>query len=325
MNLIQFYILIFLLFILNNSKGREQQQKERKLLHLGIENDPNIQYQCKGALSDYAACICNNEIKEVNCINAQFVDTSIFQYIIGYYSNIEQLTFHGNNFQDLPDNSLFGSTILENLKILNISANYIVNLNKNALIGCPNIEILDLSNNELYLRRAFTTPLNRSNQFNLLIRLLETAKLKNLELLDLSYNYFNNIPYNLTCSLPSLKYLDLRNYFNTLDSEFKLFGNNLIKNNNLIQLKLKNNYYCDCNSINWIKWIKQHSTMIEDFRSLICSRSSPTKFIGTRLSEIPTELLDCQIDLYTSRGKRNNKLLNIFKLILIFIYLIIIN
>jgi hypothetical protein len=78
----------------------------------------------------------------VACINAQFVDTAIFQYLIGHYEfvtvdkliiwiysidpnrNIEQLTFHGNNFQDLPDGSLFGpSNRLENLRVLNISAN----------------------------------------------------------------------------------------------------------------------------------------------------------------------------------------------------------
>uniref|UniRef100_A0A1I8BH72 LRRCT domain-containing protein n=1 Tax=Meloidogyne hapla TaxID=6305 RepID=A0A1I8BH72_MELHA len=315
--------IIFLFFQLNKIKCREQQQRERKLLHLGAENDPNVQYQCKGALGDYAACLCNNEAKEVACINAQFVDTAIFQYMLGHYNDIEQLTFHGNNFQDLPDGSLFGTATLENLRVLNISANYIVNLHRNALSGCPNIEILDLSNNELYLRRAFTTPLNRSGQFNLLIRLLEKAQLKRLEVLDLSYNYFNNIPLNLPCSLPSLRNLDLRNYFHSLDSEFQTFGDNLHKNNALTQLQLKNNFYCDCNSNIWIKWIREHSNMIDDYRALICSRSSPAKFTGTRLSEIPIGLLDCQTDLYVTGGelKYNFGFFNIFILFLIkFIY-----
>lgn len=354
--------LIFFLLIFEKFKCREQ-QRERKLLHLGgIENDPNVQFQCKGALGDYAACLCNNNVKEVACINAQFVDTAIFQYMLGHYNDIEQLTFHGNNFQDLPDGSLFGPAILENLRVLNISANYIVNLHRNALSGCPNIEILDLSNNEivlseenihfldhtprlkkLYLRRAFTTPLNKSNQFNLLIRLLEKAQLKRLEVLDLSYNYFNNIPFNLPCSLPSLRHLDLRqnmlktlslnisclpriskinlerNYFHFLDSEFQTFGEQLNKNNALTQLQLKNNFYCDCNSNIWIKWIREHSNMIDDYRALICSRSSPPKFTGTRLSEVSIELLDCQTDLYATGGKFKNNFgfLNIFILFLI--------
>uniref|UniRef100_A0A915NUG8 Uncharacterized protein n=2 Tax=Meloidogyne TaxID=189290 RepID=A0A915NUG8_9BILA len=242
-------------------KCREQ-QRERKLLHLGIENDPNVQFQCKGALGDYAACLCNNNVKEVACINAQFVDTAIFQYMLGHYNDIEQLTFHGNNFQDLPDGSLFGPAILENLRVLNISANYIVNLHRNALSGCPNIEILDLSNNEIVLKKA---------------------QLKRLEVLDLSYNYFNNIPFNLPCSLPSLRHLDLRNYFHFLDSEFHTFGEQLNKNNALTQLQLKNNFYCDCNSNIWIKWIREHSNMIDDYRALICSRSSPPKFTVSEL------------------------------------------
>lgn len=66
---------------------------------------------------------------------------------------IRKLIFHGNNFQDLPDSPLFGSVVHEDLQVLNISANYIVNLHNNALKGAPNIKVLDLSNNEIVLNK----------------------------------------------------------------------------------------------------------------------------------------------------------------------------
>ena len=306
-----------------------------------------MEFQCRGALGEFAACLCNDEDREVACINAQFVDTAIFQYLIGHYDSTEQVTFHGNNFQDLPDGSLFGpSTRLERLRVLNISANYIVNLHRNALAGCPNIEVLDLSNNEivlseenvnflshtpnlkkLFLRRAFTTPLNRSGQFALMLRLFETAQLNRLEFLDLSYNYFSSVPLNLACPFPALRHLDLRqniltglslntscltkigrinlekNYFHALDPDFRAFGDQLHALNPLAQLQLRNTFFCDCSSAQYIQWIRGHSTMIEDYRSLSCSRASPPKFTGTRLSEVPIGQLDCELDLYTSGGQ----------------------
>lgn len=119
------------------------------------ENDPNLQYICKGALGEFAACQCNDEDAEVACINAQFVDTAVFQYINSYYGSLKRITFHGNNFQDLPNRALFGDGIVyENLRVLNISANYIVNLHRNALQNMPAVEELDLSNNEIVLTEA---------------------------------------------------------------------------------------------------------------------------------------------------------------------------
>lgn len=55
------------------------------------------------------------------------------------YSSATSLTFHGNNFQELPNAPLFGQQLYTHLKVLNLSANYIVNLNSEALQGTPNI------------------------------------------------------------------------------------------------------------------------------------------------------------------------------------------
>ncbi|VDN27399.1 unnamed protein product [Cylicostephanus goldi] len=87
--------------------------------------DPNLQYLCRGSLSDYAACQCKEDEGEVACINAQFVDTDVFFNLNAHYKSLQKVTFHGNNFQDLPSTSLFGSVSHSRLHTLNISANYI--------------------------------------------------------------------------------------------------------------------------------------------------------------------------------------------------------
>ncbi|VDL73276.1 unnamed protein product [Nippostrongylus brasiliensis] len=189
--------------------------------------DPNLQFLCRGSLSDYAACQCKEDEGEVACINAQFVDTEVFFNLNAHYKSLQKVTFHGNNFQDLPSTSLFGSVSHSRLHTLNISANY---------IGLPNLRVLDLSNNEivlkesdidflthtprlthLYLRRAFTATINRTIQFDLMMRMFQKANLKHLEVLDLSYNFLQSVPYDLPCPFPALSSLDLRqNFLKTL-------------------------------------------------------------------------------------------------------------
>ncbi|KAL3124722.1 hypothetical protein niasHT_001559 [Heterodera trifolii] len=325
-------------------EGLAPSQKERqRQMRIGFENDPNVQFQCRGALGEFAACLCNDKSNEIACINAQFVDNAVFHYLNGHYDSVEQLTFHGNNFQELPEGPLFGSHSLDRLRVLNISANYIVNLHRNALRGAPNIEVLDLSNNEivlseenvnflshsprlrkLFLRRAFTSPHNRIVQFALMLKLFEKADLRRLELLDLSYNFFTSVPSQLPCPFPSLRHLDLRqnlleslslnvsclahigsinlerNSFHSLDTQFRTFATELASHSPLAQLLLRNSFYCDCSSAQWVQWLRQHSAMVIDYRFLICSRASPQKYSGSRLSEVPLAHLDCQMDLVSS-------------------------
>ncbi|KAH7695114.1 Leucine Rich Repeat family protein, partial [Aphelenchoides avenae] len=179
------------------------------------EHDPNSRYVCKGPLSEYAACQCNEEASEVACVNAQFVDAGVFQHVSNYYKSMNRVTFHGNNFQDLPESPLFGDAPYESIHILNISANYIVNLHSKALMGLPNLQELDLSYNEivlteanvdflthtprithLYLRRAFTSVINRTAQFELMLRMFYKAKLDHLRVLasDRYSHHFSLVP-----------------------------------------------------------------------------------------------------------------------------------
>ncbi|KAI6173332.1 hypothetical protein M3Y98_01070200 [Aphelenchoides besseyi] len=315
------------------------------------DHDPNAQYVCQGELSEFAACLCNDEEQEVSCVNAQFVDVHAFHYLNTYYSSIRKLTFHGNNFQDLPDKPIFGSYIHDDLQLLNISANYIVNLHNNALIGAPNIRILDLSNNEivlhknnveflkptrklqqLYLRRAFTSSVNRTVQFDLMMQMFYAADLKQLKYLDLSYNFLTSIPYDLGCPFPSLSFLDLRqnmlstlsanvsclsgldnldlsrNYFHELDEDFRRnFANYLPPQSLTIR---RNLFYCDCHSSDFIAWFRSTNT-IREKNMFTCSKASPANYVGSRLVEVPVHLLDCTTPMETSTAASRIPLLSL--------------
>ncbi|KAF8386668.1 lron-3 [Pristionchus pacificus] len=324
------------LFVL--SHGRERNSGRQQF----ASEDPNSRFICEGQLAEYAACQCNEAEGDVSCINAQFVDTNIFASLGSYYKGLNRITFHGNNFQDLPTGSLFGSSAsyFSGLDTLNISANYIVNLHSNALQGLDNLRTLDLSNNEivlhdsdmgflsktprlneLFLRRAFTMTSNRSTQFDMMMKMFEKAKLEKLEVLDLSYNFLSSIPFDLPCPFPRLTRLDLRqnfltnfvvnetclanirtidlsrNQMHSLDAPFRQLANNL-RDDSLI---LKNSFYCDCKSGDWIRWLRS-TKVIREKGSLICDRASPSTYKGTRLVEVPIDKLDCSIDVWNDNA-----------------------
>ncbi|VDO74791.1 unnamed protein product [Onchocerca flexuosa] len=82
------------------------------------EEDPNSRFQCQGSLSDYVACQCREQESELSCINAQFVDTNVFLHVNNHYRHLRKVTFHGNNFQDLPNRPLFGENEHTNLEVI---------------------------------------------------------------------------------------------------------------------------------------------------------------------------------------------------------------
>jgi len=335
--LTQFYLLCLTLGAVQSSGSKSRVPLQ--------DHDPNAQYVCKGELGEHAACLCNEAEGEVSCINAQFVDVHSFHYLNTNYRNVRKLTFHGNNFQDLPDSPLFGSVIHEDLQVLNISANYIVNLHSNALKSTPNIHVLDMSNNEivlnnenvdflthtpkitqLYLRRAFTSSVNRTKQFEILMQMFENGNLKQLKLIDLSYNYLTSLPYDLPCPFPSLSFIDLRqnmlttvsmnisclssinsidlnrNHFHQLDENFRRnFANYMPPQS----LSMRNLFYCDCHSADYIAWIRSTNT-IRDKTSLVCSRASPIELVGSRLTEVAVSLLDCSVSMETSKASKHS-------------------
>ncbi|XGW35367.1 hypothetical protein V3C99_018960, partial [Haemonchus contortus] len=320
--------------------------------------DPNLQFLCRGSLSDYAACQCKEDEGEVACINAQFVDTEVFFNLNAHYKTLQKVTFHGNNFQDLPSSSLFGPVSHSRLHTLNISANYIVNLNSNALKGLPNLRVLDLSNNEivlkesdvdflthtprlthLYLRRAFTATINRTVQFDLMMRMFQRANLKHLEVLDLSYNFLQSVPYDLPCPFPSLSSLDLRqNFLKTLSVNASCVSNirflDLSRNQfysltpafrQLASLArpdtyvLRNPFHCDCKSSEYVTWVRS-TDVIRDKHNLVCDRASPRNFVGARLVEVPLHKLDCSVNLFAMSSNQPEFLTLFFVAIVIYFF-----
>ncbi|KAI6244104.1 Leucine-rich repeat domain containing protein [Aphelenchoides fujianensis] len=278
------------------------------------DHDPNAEFVCKGELSEFPACSCNEAESEVVCQNAQFVDVHSFHYVNTFYHSIKKLSFIGNNFQDLPNAPLFGSYIHDDLQVLNISANYIVNLHNNALKGAPNIRTLDLSYNEivlnqncvdflkparklqqLYLRRAFTSSVNRTVQFELMMEMFNRAELKQLKA-NLRQNMLKTIVANVSC-LGGLDNLDLsRNHFHetsggtsptTCRPNRSPFGRNI--------------FHCDCNSKEWIAWFRSTNTVREK-TAFTCAKASPPKFVGSRMVEVPVNQLDCSHPLDSTAG-----------------------
>uniref|UniRef100_A0A0N5BNM5 LRRCT domain-containing protein n=1 Tax=Strongyloides papillosus TaxID=174720 RepID=A0A0N5BNM5_STREA len=331
--LIIFYgILNIFTYIIEGSKPRVYEQ------------DPNSLYICKGQLGDYAACQCKEDESSISCINAQFVHTNLFHQVNLYKSKISKVTFHGNNFQQLPNNSLFGDTIHYQLTHLNISANYIMELGTGALKGMPNLKVLDLSNNEivlkqsdldfftftpkleeLYLRKAFIFRYNHTGQFSIMMEMFRKANLMNLKYIDLSYNFLSSIPYNLPCPFPSIKMINLRqNLLETVNMNTTCLKNIEtldLSRNSFVGLDknftnfadhlpeksiiLRCNFHCDCHSSEYIKWIRS-TDIIREKNLLICYKASPQTLTGARIVEVPLHQLDCSIPLNTMNAGTKN-------------------
>ncbi|KAK5983260.1 ELRR (Extracellular Leucine-Rich Repeat) ONly, partial [Trichostrongylus colubriformis] len=241
---------------------------------------------------------------------------------ISLFRSLQKVTFHGNNFQDLPSSSLFGSVSHSRLHTLNISANYIVNLNANALKGLPNLRVLDLSNNEIVLKESDVDFLTHTPRLT--------------HVLDLSYNFLQSVPYDLPCPFPSLSSLDLRqNFLKTLSVNASCVPNirflDLSRNQfysltpTFRQLAsmarpdtyvLRNPFHCDCKSSEYVTWVRS-TDVIRDKHTLVCDRASPRNYVGARLVEVPLHKLDCSVNLFAMSSTQPQFLTLLFIVILI--------
>lgn len=223
------FVLLLLLFMHQVYASKQDQNKQRAAA-VGVGTTDN---GCKGVLPP--PCQCSHV--SVECINAQFTTTEYFLQFYVNFEYVESMTFHGNNFAKLED-SLFGHSKMARLKVLNLSANYIIELDDNTFAGLPNLEVLDLSYNEilfnessstlfarlpklhrLQLRKAFSIQGNRNDtlrQMRILEKMFKVADMQSLESVDLSWNFIPELPYNFVCSLPSVTTLILAN--NLLDT-----------------------------------------------------------------------------------------------------------
>lgn len=153
-------------------------------------------------------------------------------------------------------------------------------------------------------------------------RIFDTAHLDALTVLDLSYNYFHTLPYDIACSFRSLKHLDLRqnmletisinvscmprietidlsrNHFHALSLEFRRSIANALPDYSLV---MRNSFYCDCTSHAYISWIRS-TLKVRDKDALTCARASPIEYVGALLIDVPIESLDCSVSLAINKA-----------------------
>lgn len=177
---------------------------------------------------------CNCTKVSVTCINLQLrpkpqlpsedTDELFLQLEDRRFEFLEEVTVIGNNLENLRG-YIFGRSVEhENLRKLNISANYFMHVDPEAFKGIPNLEILDLSNNKLVFDENSTRvfePIARLRQLHLestfsyrqpklpeyLTEAFKRARLNSLEILNLENNHLQRIPAELGCYLPNLKKL----------------------------------------------------------------------------------------------------------------------
>uniref|UniRef100_A0A914DT52 Uncharacterized protein n=1 Tax=Acrobeloides nanus TaxID=290746 RepID=A0A914DT52_9BILA len=171
-----------------------------------------------------------------------------------------------------------------------------------------------------------------------MVRMFYNGKLHNLQYIDLSFNYLTSVPYNLPCPFPALTKIDFRqnllqslamntsclqgiesidlsrNHFNDLDKNFRDNFANSVPANSLL---MRNSFHCDCNSADYIQWIRS-TNAIREKNILTCSRASPINFVGSRLVEVPLHKLDCKTSL-TSSSTGLDSGANLFYLLVLFV------
>lgn len=177
---------------------------------------------------NYYGCRCTDA--SVDCVNQQFKDVQIFRQITpAKFPQLQRLTVHGNNFAHLPAD-LFGPGVTHpNLRFADLSANYLLSIDPDALMPLRGVETLNLSHNQvvlnpagtqrlfapvastlrtLVLNAAFNGVSNTSQQAELLVVALTAARLNRLERLSANSNGFPLLPERLGCALPALTELD---------------------------------------------------------------------------------------------------------------------
>ncbi|VDN25057.1 unnamed protein product [Cylicostephanus goldi] len=110
-----------------------------------------------------------------------------------------------------------------------------------------------------------------------------------MQVLDLSYNFLQTVPFELPCPFPSLTSLDLRqNFLKTLTVNASCLSN-------VRSLDLSR----DANDIIKVEWcMPRLLSKIRDKHSLVCDRASPRNYVGARLVEVPLHKLDCSENLF---------------------------
>ena len=246
-------------------------------------------------------------IKLPSCLRALKIDHMALSFDEDNIIPPLSITFSSNNSLELLDFShsvcqvdgLFINALrisgLHKLRIvvfrhMNIKRIYMVTLNH-----ADSLYDIDLSDNRFeqvigkQLSQMFIKPLN-IKKLNLSFCDIVTVnddflrQFPQITFLDLSNNKLSNLPFNLSwlVSNDSL-IMDLSfNQISTADDIF-LVSIKLLELHRPITLKLSNNQFrCDCNTLNFLKWFQSTLSVIEKKENITCSyRSEKIKLIAS--------------------------------------------
>ncbi|XP_054637773.1 trophoblast glycoprotein b [Dunckerocampus dactyliophorus] len=236
--------------------------------------------------------------------------------------NTTFLWITGNNISNISEDSF--PTRLELLTDLYLSGNEMEAVEEMVFHNLPNLERLDLSNNniQMFSEKAFPDEsklqvLNLSRSFHNhssvseVLNILQSGNLLQLTVLDLSDNDLVLLPDGIFTSLSNLVNVNLQNSsIISISSgilkvpplrELDLRDNSLrnLPTNTLTEFNLKsdlrvrlagNPWRCDCFIVDMLVWLK-NSTQVTDMKSLTCA--DPARLSRRPLVQVEQSQLKC--------------------------------
>ncbi|XP_067675262.1 toll-like receptor 4 [Haliotis asinina] len=191
--------------------------------------------------------------------------------------SLKSINFEFNGLYALKHN-IYG---LENLTEFDVSGNYFTNVNPGIMKTFPSLTTLKMS--QMGFRKDFL--LKEGRQMFLPLRALKNIVLSHndlavmdsqifagnqLAVIDLSFNRFESIPFDITTT-PSLRHLDLS--YNSLpvlsESQRSLLDASATTNN--LTLNLNNNLLsCGCKNLDFVMWMFQTDVKVESRDTYTC-------------------------------------------------------
>ncbi|MEN2499081.1 MAG: hypothetical protein MHMPM18_003325 [Marteilia pararefringens] len=210
----------------------------------------------------------------------------------------------------------------ENLVALNLSNNYIEDINEAQFRDFENLKSLNISKNRLlefpigiFKTLRYLETLDLSNNLISTLPAPQKYSLKNLRSLNLSQNNISELQESQFVGMPNLRYLYLKDIPNLDEVHPKAISNisanldildmrncglkrvdflrSLAASSSKVELFLdNNNFVCDCYFSNSLKLLNSRRKSIVDFENLRCAY--PGKMNGKKVASLNPSMLGCR-------------------------------
>ena len=223
------------------------------------------------------------------------IDTHMYPNLCFHHSNqLEYLDFSGNYaivnyFLDQQ----FTVTGLKHVKVLNISNTGITSVFGNMLLNFPNLQVMDLSRNNITFDKERSVSLNSNT---------------NIQFLNFSHNWINFVPQNFFSNLVSLRKLDLNN--NSIhDFDFNISGLYSLEN-----LNLENNQISEIPEatrkqlIQLTERIAPRIITVDLSNNQLSCSCSDIPFLSFMIQHKPTNLVFKNYDKYFCRNRADDRI-----------------